>query len=146
MKREFRRGDCFLRTHELIARPAARGIIVSQTGEHGWQERVDLASNALEHVLTHEPDAVCLATVDAHAVGPAALEQARRAQATIDAMVSETFTRAGRAQIGGRTWAGGIYRSIAALVEQVADDPILTSVCVANDFSPPPVEHVVANA
>lgn len=273
--------DCFLRTHELIVRRAARGIIVSQAGEHGWQERLDLVCGALEHALMSAPNAVCLVAVDAYAAGPVALEQARRAQSTIEAMVGEAFARrpdgvgvphlvvegivasfarilrtrfiygrdgelpgliaqlrdwvlsypgksvvdlpeldsrlaaakltsqappvspalldddravilaavaklvaddgyngltiprirakagvsrrkfdahfervedcflaaveeradealgqAGRAQIGGRTWAGGICRAIATLADRVVDDPILTSVCRGNDFLP----------
>jgi AcrR family transcriptional regulator len=88
--------DCFLRTHELLVRRAARGIIISQAGEHGWQERLDLVFSALANILADEPDAVCLATVDAYAAGPAALEQARRARSTIEAMIGETFTRAPR--------------------------------------------------
>lgn len=273
--------DCFLRTHELLVRRAARGIIVSQAGEHGWRERLNLVCSALEGLLIHEPNAVCLAAVDAYVAGPAALEQARRAQSTIEAMVGETLARgphgvvvpplvvegmvasvtriirarfidgrerelpdlvkqlkgwllsypdknaaslpeldsrstsakltsqtpcfapasvdddramilaavakvaavesyagltvprirtkagvsrrkfnahfegvedcflaavqeradraleqAGRAQIAGLTWTGGIYRAIAALSDRVADDPILISVCHANDFLP----------
>jgi TetR/AcrR family transcriptional regulator len=271
--------DCFLRTHELIVRRAARGIIVSQGGEHGWRERVDLVFGALAGALEDEADAVSLAAVDAYAAGPAALEQARRAQATFEAMISETFSRApggiavpplvvegmvasvarivrarfrsgreqelsgligelggwascypdkvaaelleldsrsvfpklasaaprdsdddddraiilaavvklaaadgyegltvprirtgagisrrkfkvhfegvedcflaaveqradqaleqaGRAQIGGRSWPGGVYRAIAVLTDRIASDPILRGLCLADDFSP----------
>jgi AcrR family transcriptional regulator len=270
--------DCFLRTHELLVRRAARGIIVSQAGEHGWRERLGLVFDAFARALENEADAVRLATVDASEAGPVALEQARRAQATIEAMIAETFVRApdgilvpplvvegmvagiarvvrtrfvtgrdqelpglvdelrewamcypvkqdglaeldsrsvatrsvsdrpllsagaldsdravilaavaklaaaggydnltiprirkgagvsrrsfdahfdsvedcfiavlerrggeaieqaGRAQIAGRTWAGGIYRAIAVLANRVASDPILTSVCLADGF------------
>jgi AcrR family transcriptional regulator len=86
--------DCFLRTHEMIVRRAARGIIISQTGEHSWKERIGLVFDELARALTHEPNAVCLATVDAYVAGPTALGQARRAQATFEAMVGETFARA----------------------------------------------------
>jgi AcrR family transcriptional regulator len=270
--------DCFLRTHELIVRRAARGIIVSQAGEHGWRERLGLVFGALAKALEEEPDAVSLVAVDAYAAGPVALEQARRAQATFEAMISETFSRApggiavpplmvegmaaavarivrarfssgreqelpkltgelgewalcypdevalelpeldsrsafpklasaapresagddraiiltavaklaaadgyadltvprirtgagisrrkfkihfedvedcfltaleqradqaleqaGRAQIGGRSWAGGVYRAITALTDRIASDPILRGVCLADDFPP----------
>jgi AcrR family transcriptional regulator len=86
--------DCFLRTHELLVRRAARGIIVSQAGEHGWRERLGLAFDAFARALANEADAVCLATVDAYQAGPVALEQARRAQSTIEAMIAEAFVRA----------------------------------------------------
>jgi TetR/AcrR family transcriptional regulator len=69
--------DCFLRAHELLVRHATRGIIVSPAGEHGWREQLNLVFSAFVHTLTHEPGAVCLATVDAYAAGPAVLEQAR---------------------------------------------------------------------
>jgi AcrR family transcriptional regulator len=273
--------DCFLRTHELIVRRAARGIIVAQTGEHGWRERLGLVLAGFARVLAEEPDAVCLAAVDAYDAGPSALEQARRAQSTFEAMVSEAFARApggivvpplmvegmvaavgrivrarfvsgrerelpklldelegwalsypakgtaelteldsrlvstkhssqpppvpqdavgddraiilaavaklaaaegyrgltvprirtgagvsrrkfnvhfesvedcflaavdqradqaleqaGRAQIGGRTWAGGIYRAIVALSDRIASDAILAGICLVDDFSP----------
>ena len=273
--------DCFLRTHELLVRRAARGLIVSQAGEHGWRRRLNQVQAALEHVLVREADAARLVTVDAYAAGPDALEQARRSQATIEAMVGEAFGRApdgialpplmieglvtgiarilrarfrdgreqelprlvgqlgdwalcypaksaaelpeldsrsastklvsrtrsiplgsadddraiilasvakltaadgydsltiprirakagvsrrkfnthfegvedcflaameqrgdealahaGQAQIAGRTWAGGIYRAMAVLSDRVAGDPILTSVCLADDFPP----------
>jgi AcrR family transcriptional regulator len=86
--------DCFLRTHELLVRRAARGIIVSQAGEHGWRERLGLVFDAFARVFEDEPDAVSLAAVDAYAAGPAALEQARRAQSTFEAMIGEAFARA----------------------------------------------------
>ena len=86
--------DCFLRTHELLVRRAARGIIVAQAGEHGWRERLSLVFDAFARALENETDAVCLVTVDAYEAGPVALEQARRAQSTIEAMIAETFVRA----------------------------------------------------
>ena len=273
--------DCFLRTHELLVRRAARGVIVSQAGEHGWRKRLGLIFDALGRALANEADAVRLVTVDAYEAGPVALEQARRAQSTIEAMIAETFVRApdgilvpplvvegmvaavtrvvrarfvagregelpglvdelrewamcypgkqaaglgdldsrsglprpaadgppipngaidddravilaaaaklavadgynsltiprirkgagvsrrafdthfdsvegcflavleqrgseaieqaGRAQIAGRTWGGGIYRALAGLSDRVANDPILANVCLADDFSP----------
>lgn len=108
--------DCFLRTHELIVRRAARGIIVSQAGELGWVERLGLVFEALKRALEEEPDAVSLAAVDAHAAGPAALEQARRAQATFGAMIGETFARAPRGIVVPPLVVEGMVATVIRLV------------------------------
>jgi AcrR family transcriptional regulator len=84
--------DCFLRTYELIVRRAIKRIVASQAGERDWQERLRLAFGAFAREL--EPQAACLALVEAYAAGPAALEQIRCAERTFEAMVAESLARA----------------------------------------------------
>jgi AcrR family transcriptional regulator len=87
--------DCFLSTHELVVRRAAKRIIASQAGERDWLERLRLAFGAFARELEREPRAARLALVDAYETCPAALEQARRAESIFAAMIAESFTRAG---------------------------------------------------
>jgi len=54
--------------------------------------------------------------------------------AALDERAGDALSQASRAQTAGRDASGGTYRAIAALCEQVADDPILASVCLADDF------------
>jgi AcrR family transcriptional regulator len=56
--------------------------------------------------------------------------------AALELRVGEALARAARAQTAGRTWPGGIYRAIAALCDQVAEDPFLARVCLVEDFAP----------
>jgi AcrR family transcriptional regulator len=56
--------------------------------------------------------------------------------AALEQRVAEALAQAARAQTAGRTWPGGTYRAIAALCDQVADDPLLARVCLVDDFAP----------
>ncbi len=56
--------------------------------------------------------------------------------AALEQKASEAFAQAARAQTAGRSWAGGVYRAIAALCEYIAGDQFLASVCLADDFPP----------
>jgi AcrR family transcriptional regulator len=56
--------------------------------------------------------------------------------AAVEQRVTEALAQAARAQAAGRTWPGGTYRAIAALCDQVADDPFLARVCAVDDFAP----------
>jgi AcrR family transcriptional regulator len=56
--------------------------------------------------------------------------------AALEQRAGEALAKAARAQTAGRTWPGGIYRAIAALCDQVADDPFLARVCLVDDFAP----------
>lgn len=85
--------DCFLRTHELIVRRAARGIMGAQGDEVDWRDRLRRIFRAFTHELESEPYATQLALVDAYVAGPAALEQARRAEFTFATMVGESLAR-----------------------------------------------------
>jgi AcrR family transcriptional regulator len=86
--------DCFLRTHDLVVRRATRRIIASQTGEGDWRKRPRLVFDAFVHELQDDPDAAHFALIEAYAVGPAALTQARKAEATFEAMFAQSFARA----------------------------------------------------
>jgi AcrR family transcriptional regulator len=86
--------DCFLRTHDLVARRATRRIIASQGGEEDWRKRPRLIFDAFTQELQDDPDGGYLALVEAYAVGPAALTQARKAETTFEAMFAQSFARA----------------------------------------------------
>lgn len=86
--------DCFLRTYELVTRRASRRIIASQAGERDWRKRPRLIFAAFARELEGNPNAARFALIEAHAAGPAALEQARRAERTFEAMLGESFARA----------------------------------------------------
>lgn len=88
--------DCFLRTHDLVVRRATRRIIASQAGEREWRKRPRLIFDAFVQELDGDPDAARLALVGAYAAGPAALEQARKSEATFELMLAESFARAPR--------------------------------------------------
>jgi AcrR family transcriptional regulator len=47
----------------------------------------------------------------------------------------EALAQAARAQAAGSTWAGGLYRAISALCDEIAADPLLMGVCLADDFA-----------
>jgi AcrR family transcriptional regulator len=55
--------------------------------------------------------------------------------AALEQGTGEVVAQVVRAQAAGRTWSGGVYRGIAALCDQIATDPILASVCFADDFA-----------
>src|SRR6188768_98490 len=86
--------DCFLRTHEMVIRHARSGLLTSQSGEEDWRERPRLIYAAFSQQVELDPDAAQLALVAAYADGPAALEQAQRAEETFVAMIGASFARA----------------------------------------------------
>jgi AcrR family transcriptional regulator len=86
--------DCFLRTHELVVRHARVGLLTSQSGEEDWRERPRLIYAAFVREMESDPAAARLALVDAYMGGPAALEQAQRAEETFAAMIGASFARA----------------------------------------------------
>lgn len=88
------KADCFLRTHDLVARRATRRIIASQAGEQDWQERPRLIYEAFVRGLEDDPEAGYLALVEAYVMSPTALAQARKAEATFAAMFTQSFARA----------------------------------------------------
>lgn len=55
--------------------------------------------------------------------------------AALEQKAGEAATQAARAQAAGSSWPGGIYRGISALCEQVANEPLLARVCLADDFA-----------
>jgi AcrR family transcriptional regulator len=85
--------DCFLRTHDLVVRRATRRIISSQEGEEDWRTRPRLVFEAFARELKDDPAAASLVLVEAYAVSPAALTQARKAEATFGLMLAQSFGR-----------------------------------------------------
>jgi AcrR family transcriptional regulator len=86
--------DCFLRTHELVVRSAARRIAAAQANEQDWQERLSLAFRAFALELEREPSAARFALIEAYAAGSAAREQAKRVERTVESILSDSFRRA----------------------------------------------------
>lgn len=85
--------DCFLRTHELIVRGAARRIDAAQVEELDWRERTRLVFGAFAREVTSAPYAARLVLVDAYEAGIDALEQAWRAEGTFEALIGESIGR-----------------------------------------------------
>ena len=86
--------DCFLRTHEAVVRSARAGFLSAQWEAEDWQERPRLIYTALVAAIEDNPESAHVAFVDAYSDGPAALEQARRAEATFAAMLEACLARA----------------------------------------------------
>lgn len=58
--------------------------------------------------------------------------------AAIELRASEAMAQAARAQSAARSWAGGVYRAMAALCDHMAQDEFLARVCLTDDFPPGP--------
>jgi AcrR family transcriptional regulator len=54
--------------------------------------------------------------------------------AAIELRASEAMAQAARAQSVARSWAGGVYRAIAALCDHTTQDEFLAKVCLTDDF------------
>jgi AcrR family transcriptional regulator len=85
--------DCFLCTYDLIAKRAMRRMIAAQTGERDWRERPRLIFKAFAKELERDPAGSHLALAEAYLASPAALERARRNEATFVGMLAESFAR-----------------------------------------------------
>ena len=85
--------DCFLRTHELIVRGAARRIDAAQANELDWRQRPGLVVDAFVREIERAPHAARLALVDAYEAGIDALEQAWRTESMFAALIREGVAR-----------------------------------------------------
>lgn len=108
--------SCFLRTYEAVVGPASRQLIAAQADESDWRVRPRLIFEAFGRELELAPDAARLVLVEAYIAGPAALELARRTEATFEAMLLESFARAP----GGTTVPPLIIEGMMAGVAKVA--------------------------
>jgi AcrR family transcriptional regulator len=61
--------------------------------------------------------------------------------AALEQRVARAMAQAARAQTAADSWAGGVYRAIAALCEYIVADAFLVRVCLTNDFPPGPDGH-----
>ncbi len=86
--------DCFLRAHEIVIRHARAGLLSAQSDQQEWRERPRLIYAAFAREIEGNPASAKLALVDVYMGGPAALEQAQRAEATFAAMIVASFARA----------------------------------------------------
>jgi len=86
--------DCFLRTHELIVRGAARRITAAQAEELDWRERPRLVFDAFMREVMRAPHAARLVLVDAYEAGIDALEQAWHAESTFKDLIDESLAPA----------------------------------------------------
>jgi AcrR family transcriptional regulator len=113
--------NCFLRTYDLVAAPAMRQLIAAQAGERDWRERPRLIFGAFSRELEAAPDAARFALVEAYLAGSAALELARRTEATFEAMLAESLARAP----GGMVIPPMIIEGMVAGVSKVARTQLL---------------------
>jgi len=58
--------------------------------------------------------------------------------AALELRAGEAMARAARARSAAGSWAGGVYRAIAALCAHLAHDEFLAKVCLAGDLPPGP--------
>jgi len=86
--------DCFLRTYELISRRATRRILAAQAGESDWRQRSQLILEEFLRGLEQRPEDAHLALLEAPGASEASREQVRRAEATFEGMLAESFARA----------------------------------------------------
>jgi AcrR family transcriptional regulator len=54
--------------------------------------------------------------------------------AALEQRAGEAMAQAARAQVSARSKAGGVYRTIAALIDRTAKDPFLARICLTDDF------------
>jgi AcrR family transcriptional regulator len=107
--------DCFLRTHDFVVRRATRRIIASQGGEEDWRKRPRLIFDAFVDELEDDPEAAYFALVEAYAIGPAALTQARKAEATFEAMFAQSFARAPGGMVVPQMVVEGMMAGVAGV-------------------------------
>jgi AcrR family transcriptional regulator len=86
--------ECFLGVYQLLVRRSVKLVGAAQKDCPDWWERLRLAFLAFAGGIAREPKAARLALVEAFAGGPAALEHMRRAEATFEAMIEQSFARA----------------------------------------------------
>lgn len=125
--------DCFLRTHDLVVRRATRRIIASQAGEEAWKERPRLIFEAFVHELEDDPAAARFALIAAYASGPVALGRARKAEATFEMMLAQSFARAP----GGMPVPQMVVEGMTAGVARVARTRLFS----AREFELPSLLH-----
>jgi AcrR family transcriptional regulator len=113
--------ECFLRTHDMVIRHARTGLLASQSNERVWRERPRLIYAAFARELESNPAVARVALVDAYTDGPAALEQAQRAEATFAAMIAASFARSP----GGALVPPMVIEGMMAGVARVARNRLL---------------------
>lgn len=113
--------DCFVRTHELVVRRAAKHVLASQAGERDWRERLRLGFRAFVREFEREPQAARLAFVDAYLDGPAAQAQARKAELLFGTMLADSFSHAP----DGLQVSTAVVEAIVTGVAEVARQHIL---------------------
>jgi AcrR family transcriptional regulator len=113
--------ECFLRTHDMVIRRARAGLLASQSNEREWRERPRLIYAAFARELESNPAVARVALIDAYADGPAALEQAQRAEATFAAMIAASFARSP----GGALVPPMVIEGMMAGVARVARNRLL---------------------
>jgi AcrR family transcriptional regulator len=108
--------DCFLRTYDLITRRAIRRIVAAQADEDDWKKRPALILRAFVREVEEDLDAARLTLIEAYAASPAALEQARKAEATLEAMLAQSFARAPNGVTVPKLVVEGIMAGVAHVV------------------------------
>lgn len=83
--------ECFLRTHESIARGIARRVAAAQAGEVDWRRCLRATIDTYLVELQREPLAARLLLIDAYVAGSEALEQVRCAERTLESRIVDCF-------------------------------------------------------
>jgi TetR/AcrR family transcriptional regulator len=83
--------DCFLRTHESIARGVARRVAAAQAGEPDWRKRLRLTIEAYLGELQRDLRVARLLLVDAYVAGSVALKQVRWAEQALEVRIADCF-------------------------------------------------------
>ncbi len=105
--------SCFLQTYDLVTRRATRRIIASQASERNWRKRPRLIFDAFVRELEVDPVAARFSLVSAYTAGPVALEHARKSEATFEAMLGETFSRAPKGMLVPQLVVEGMMAGVA---------------------------------
>lgn len=86
--------ECFLSTHESIARGIARRVAAAQVGEVDWRKCLRVTIDTYLAELQREPLAARFLLIDAYVAGAEALEQVRDAEQTLEARIIDCFALA----------------------------------------------------
>jgi AcrR family transcriptional regulator len=104
--------ECFLCTHEAIARRIDRKILLAQEGEKDWQACLRVTIDTYLRELQNDLQTARLLLVDAYVAGQPALGHVRRAERTFELRLVECFELAATGMVlpplVARGMAGGI--------------------------------------
>lgn len=86
--------DCLLQTYDMVMQRSTRRTIAAQAEEPHWRRRLGRIFDEFIRGLESRPHAVRFALIGVPGAGPAALEWARRAEGSFEAMLGESLARA----------------------------------------------------
>src|SRR5580693_1136672 len=83
--------ECFLSTYELILRRTALHIVLAQSHELDWSERVRQAFHAFAREVVREPKAARLVLLEPFSAGPIASEHMEHSRDLLARMITKIF-------------------------------------------------------